>query len=104
MRTRTVLGKKQQDKVKVDARMISASESDFKRCNEALVEKLFSDKDEVTVEDFMKIKRGLTESLLHYEFSQFDQEDGTISAIDFAKSLLSTLSWGKANMYLKRIN
>ena len=88
--------------MKVDPRMISAGDEEFKRCNAALCDLLFKDKTAVTVEDFIKIKQMRQESLLHYEFHQFEtNEDGSISTSEFAKSLLSTLSWGKATMYLK---
>ncbi len=65
---------------------------------------LFKDKEEVSVDDFLRIKFSLTEALLHYEFYQFEvAEDDSISAVDFAKTLLSTLSFNKSNEFYKRI-
>jgi len=84
--------------------MISAGEQEFVSCNKALVNLLFSEKDAVTVEDFLEIKFSLTKALLHYEFHQFETDDNdTISASDFAKSMLSTLQFNQAMTYLKRI-
>ena len=99
-----MIGKKQLNTAILDPRNISAGEQEFLDCNQSLIDLLFSDKDKITVDDFMKIKFALQKSLYHYEFYQFEvDDDSTISAGEFAKSLLSTLSFTKTNTYLKRI-
>lgn len=53
----------------------------------------------------MELKSKLKEALLHYEFYQFEvDENETISAEDFAKSLLSCLTFTQAHSYMKRIH
>ena len=78
-----------------DAWEIAANEDELKKCNDALINILFKDKEEIGIKDFEKIKFKLTEAMWHYEFHHLDpDENGTISAQNFAKSLLSTLSFG----------
>lgn len=46
----------------------------------------------------------MQEALWHYEFNQFEvDEAGTISAKDFAHSLLAYLTYNNAMTYFKRI-
>lgn len=106
LRKATALGSKQQDKALLpDGRKISTVETDLLACNKQVIEHLFKDKELVQIDDFMNLKRMLKEALLHYEFYQFDvDENGTISAEDFAKSLLSCLNFTQAYSYMKRIH
>ena len=100
-----MIGKKLQNKGKlIESRMISATEQDFLDTNKKLTETIFKDKDEITLSEFLDMKRSLQNGLLHYEFHQYDtDENDTISASDFALSLLSTLTFGQATRYHKRI-
>lgn len=104
LRRHTLTGKKQQNKAALDPRSISANEEDFLNCNNALIDVLFSEKEKIVATDFIAIKFSLQKSLYHYEFYQFEvDENNTISAAEFAKSFLSTISFTKTNTYLKRI-
>ena len=87
-----------------DARLISATEEGFKATNRSLVHALFKEKRQLHIEDFLEIKKELQRELLHYEFHQFDvAEDGTISAQDFAHTMLSCVAFNKAGLYHKRV-
>lgn len=89
----------------IDAREITANEEELLSCNVSLINVLFKDKEAITLKDFSNIKSSLNESLWHYEFYNLDpDENDTISAENFAKSLLSTLSFNKAQSYLKQIS
>lgn len=103
LRKATSMGNKQQNKSFMpDGRKIKTDESHITDC---IIEHLFKDKEHVTITEFAKLKNKLKEALLHYEFHQFEtDENGTISAEDFAKSLLSCLSFGQAVKYLRRIH
>ena len=86
----------------IDAWEITANEEELLSCNDTLINVLFKDKEAITLKDFTNIKFALNKSLWHYEFFNLDpDENDTISAENFAKSLLSTLSFNKAQNYLK---
>jgi hypothetical protein len=69
-----------------------------------LTKNIFAGKTEITEEDFIKFKHDLQELLWHYEFNQFDVlEDGTITAFDFAMSLIIYFPFKEFNTYLKHI-
>ena len=89
-----------------DARLISAKEEDFQKTNREICEHLFAGKEFFTFSDFLEFRQHLKNSLRHYEFYQYDVNDekGTISAEDFAKSMLVCLPLNEVAKYLKRIH
>jgi hypothetical protein len=103
LRKSTALGAKQLNKSFIpDGRKITSDEA---RITETIVEHLFMDKEQITIDDFNNLKGKLKYALLHYEFHQFEvDENDTISAEDFAKSLLSCLTFQKAMTYMRRIH
>ena len=89
-----------------DARKISASEEEFLCTNQEVCKELFQDKMIINLSDFIAFRDKLKTALRHYEFHQYDvvdEERGTISAEDFAKSLLVCLPLNHTQRYLKRI-
>ena len=103
LRKTTTLGKKQSNASFVpDGRKIHSSEGALQKC---ILDHLFNDKEFITIKDFSLLKGKLKEALMHFEFHQLEvDENDTISAEDFAKSLLSCLSFSQAHSYMKRIN
>lgn len=103
LRKMTALGQKQYNKSFMpDGRKITTGEKELTEC---ITEHLFKNKEYITIDDVIELKRKLKQALLHYEFHQFDvDKNGTISAEDFAKSLLSCLSFSQATKYMRRIN
>ena len=103
LRKTTNLGKKQSaSSFMPDGRKIHSSEKDLQNC---ILDHLFNEKESITVNDFSSLKGKLKEALLHFEFHQFEvDENDTISAEDFAKSLLSCLSFTQAHSYMRRIH
>ena len=105
LRKQSSAGKKQQDKVQIDARAIKASEEDFLSTNKGLCEVLFAGKEVVTYKDIMDLKFEFREDLWHYEFHQYepDEKTGRISIEAFLKSLAVCLHGRKIDKYLRRI-
>lgn len=103
LRKSTALGMKQQNKTFMpDGRKITTNENMIINC---IIEHLFQDKEFITIDDFNNLKSKLKHALLHYEFYQFEvDENETISAEDFAKSLLSCLTFNQAHKYMKTIH
>lgn len=103
LRKSTALGSKQTSKSFLpDARKITSDDNHITEC---ILEHLFNGKEFITIEDFSSLKNKLKYALLHYEFHQFEVgEDGSISAQDFAKSLLSCLNFSQASKYSRRIH
>ncbi|CAI2370739.1 unnamed protein product [Moneuplotes crassus] len=103
LRKCTALGLKQMSKSFMpDGRKISTDEDHISK---TILLHLFNDKEYITIEDFCELKSKLKHALLHYEFYQFDvDEDETISAESFAKSLLSCLNYTQASKYSRRIH
>lgn len=102
LRKATSMGRKQRDKSFMpDGRKITTDDGMISKC---VVEHLFRGKETITINDFLFLKQKMKSALLHYEFYQFDvDENETISAEEFAKSLLSCLSLSKAHHYMKVI-
>jgi len=85
-----------------DARKITTNEDNITKC---VVEHLFNGMETITIDDFINLKQKMKHALLHYEFHQFEVDDSeTIAAEDFAKSLLSCLSFQQSHHYMKVIN
>ena len=103
LRKSTSFGSKQISKTFIpDSRKIT---SDEHQITETIIDNLFHDKEFITIDDFTAIKNKLKYALLHYEFHQFEVDDkDTISAEDFAKSLLSCLNFSQASKYCRRIH
>lgn len=79
----------------MDGRNVKATETDFKATNKRIVEKLFGDKEFITVRDFFNFRDSLQEALWHFEFHQFDVENDQISAEDFSRSILICMPFNK---------
>lgn len=71
LRKGTQAGKRQQEKVALDARQIKCSDDDFMATNKAIVNLLFEGKTHVTFKDFMDLQVQFKEDLWHYEFHHF---------------------------------
>ncbi len=85
-----------------DARKITSNED---LISSTILDHLFNGKDFITIKDFSSLKNKLKYALLHYEFHQFEVDsEETISAEDFAKSLLSCLNFSQASKYCRRIH
>lgn len=62
-------------------------------------------KSEMQLKEFLEYRENLKTALRHYEFHTYEVgEDNTISAEDFAKSLLVCLPIKTSQMYVKRIH
>ena len=104
MRKSTQAGNKQQDRQKLDARLIKASEEDFRATNLALCEVLFKGKDVVTKEDIFEIQEKFRTDLWHYQFHSLEpNEQGRISTENFLKSNLQAFTGHSLNRFLKQI-
>lgn len=70
--------------------MISAKEEEFFETNQQTCNRIFENKDKISIEDFEDFRDKVKTALRHYEFYQYDvdEEKETISIQDFAKSLL----------------
>jgi hypothetical protein len=78
--------------------MISAKEEDFADTNKQICEHLFKANSEISLQDFEQLREKIKIALRHYEFHTYnvDDDDNTISAEDFAKSILVCLPWNQA--------
>jgi len=83
---------------------VKASEEDFRATNLAICEKLFSDKEFVTIKDFLSMQDKFREDLWHYQFHTFEPNDeGRISTESFLKSNLPSLTGSSIEKYKKQI-
>ena len=98
-------GKKQQDKVQIDARAIKASEKDFLEANKSLCNILFQDKQSINYEDILELREDFREDLWNYEFHSYepDEKTGKIPMEAFLRSLSVCLHGNKVEKYLRRI-
>ena len=104
IRKSTTAGDRSQEKVRLDARQIKASDEDFMETNVKLCDALFADKECVTCEDLLNLRDSFRESLWHYQFYTFEpNEEGKISTENFLKSNLSCLTGGKLEAYRTHI-
>ena len=104
LRKGTQAGKKQQDKTKVDARAIKATEDDFKTTNLHLVEVLFKDKEIITVKDILDMQDGFREDLWNYRFHTLEpNESGKTSTENFLKTNLVSLRSPHVERYRRQI-
>jgi len=89
----------------IDPRSTNLSEEEYLLSCQKLAELLFKGNEYISWHDFVKLKNLIQEELLFYEFHQFevDESDMTISAEDFAKSIISYLPTSKVDDYLRRI-
>lgn len=104
LRKNTILGQKQKNTTKFDARLIKASEQDFLATNKAICEHMLRGKEEITLAEFLDFRESLKTALRHYEFFNYDVEHCTISCEDFAKSLLTCLPISTSQTYVKHIH
>ena len=105
-------GKITETKGKIDARHVKINEADFAATCERLCKRLFEGKQTLEHADIKALRKTITEGLWHYEFYQYFevsseevegsddvivkiQSDGTISAQDFAKSILIFMPFNK---------
>lgn len=66
---------------------------------------IFKGKEQITFQDFLDLKREFRVSLLHFFFNKYEtDENNTISAEDFAKTLLNCFNFKKSQGYLRRIH
>jgi hypothetical protein len=82
----------------LDARLIKASDADFKETNKALTQVIFGDKKQVKMTELNDLVASIKEELYHYEFhtfASFDEETKSISVEDFLKSIVSCISGSK---------
>jgi hypothetical protein len=87
----------------IDSRKIKADEEAFEATNKAVTEAIFRNKNEVTLEDVLRLKRRMIEDLWNYEFSTYEpDENGTISVSDWLRSVIVCMSGIKADRYLRR--
>ncbi len=107
LRKETIIGGKQANKSSSlpEGRLISAKEEDFIATNQAIVDQIFKGKDQIGLSDFEEFRHELRNALRHYEFHMYDvdEETDTISAEDFAKSLLTCMPYNQKGLYVKRI-
>ena len=105
LRKASSAGKKQQDKVKIDARAIKASESDFREANLSLCNILFQNKQSLKYEDILELREDFREDLWHFEFYSYepDEKTGKIPMEAFLRSLSVCLHGNKVEKYLRRI-
>lgn len=88
----------------VDPRSVSFSAQDFESSCRQLYSEFFPSKKTVSFSDFLDLKELITEELLFYEFHSFPvAPDHSISAEDFAKSIVSYVQTAKIDGYLSRI-
>ena len=66
LRKNSSAGKKQQNKVQVDARAIKASEEDFRSTNKELCENLFGSKTHIVFNDIIELKENFRLDLWRY--------------------------------------
>ena len=90
-----------------DARKISAMEEECQAATNEIVNAIFKNKNTCTMKDFSEFREKLKLALRHYEFHSYemvDEEKETISAENFAKSLLVYLPQNQIHKYIKRIH
>ena len=94
LRKSTQAGVRQQDRVSFDARAIKASEEDFFRTNQHLVNVLFNQKDAINVHDLIDLQYKFREDLWHYQFHTLEpsEKDDKISTAMLLSSKLSDLT------------
>jgi len=76
----------------MDARLVKASEDDFRRTNRDIAKHMLKEDPEISLDKFMEYREFLKTALRHFEFHNYEvDENDTISCEDFAKSLLICL-------------
>ena len=75
LRKSTQAGSRQQDRVQLDARAIKASEEDFLKTNNNLVNLLFKDTLTISVHDIIELQSRFREDLWHFQFFSLQPND-----------------------------
>ena len=96
-------GSKIQEKTSVDARAVKVTKEDLLSDIAATSERIFAGKDEINFEDFIKMRQSLRDQLLHYEFHNFEPEDGTISLEQWLYSLIKSVRGSRRDKCRKQI-
>jgi hypothetical protein len=89
----------------LDSRLIKAKEEDFLETNRSIANHMLEGKKEIHIKEFFGFREDLKTALRHYEFHNYEvSEDGSISAEDFSKSLLTCLPIKTSQLYVSRIH
>jgi hypothetical protein len=84
--------------------MLKRDEEDFLETNRQISQRIFNNEVEIDVDYYLDLKDSIQELLWHYEFHQYDTDKKeTISAFDFAQSLLVFLPFNSYQQYYDHI-
>lgn len=85
--------------------MLKRDEEDFQNSNRQICQKIFNKELEIEVNRYLDLRDDIQQLLWHYEFHQYDtdENDGTISAFDFAQSLLVYFPFNSYEEYYSHI-
>jgi hypothetical protein len=87
----------------IDPRSAAFSEESFLENTRALAKYLFKTKKQITAEDLLNLRDLVSEEICFYQFNQFEVDDDmTISAQDFAKSIVACIDSKRAEVHLRR--
>lgn len=87
----------------IDPRSASFNEESFLKNTRALAKYLFKTARHITANDLFNLRDLVTEEICFYQFHQFEcDEDHTISAQDFAKSIVACMSTKVIEQHLRR--
>ena len=85
--------------------MLKSTDDEFIATNQILTKNIFDGRMELTEDEFIAFKHKIQELLWHYEFHQFDvDENGCISGLDFAMSLIIYFPFKEFQTYVNHIN
>lgn len=84
-------GAKRQDTVKADPRKVKCTEAELKDCIRENCNMLFAKQKEISFQDFIEIRAILRNDLWHYEFHNFEPEDGKITIEEFLSSAIKNV-------------
>jgi len=96
--------KKKQDHVKIDARLVSATDEEWEATNQKLCDHIFKGRSHITFKEFSKLRHDIKDQLTHYEFHMFTNEDSKMTMHSFLFSMLSCIDTNKQAKYARRIN
>jgi Ca2+-binding EF-hand superfamily protein len=105
-RRATKFGQNQKDAGQLlDSRHVKAADEDFLATNARITERIFAGRETITEKEYLQLRKDIQEQLWHYDFCQYecDEKSETISAGDFARSLLIYMPFSKFNHYISRI-
>jgi Ca2+-binding EF-hand superfamily protein len=88
----------------LEPRSTFITDQDFEESCKNLLSEIFGEGAEMDFQTFLDIRQRISQELFTYEFYRFPVEEESISAEDFAKSIIAYIPASLTDMYLKRLS